>query len=210
MSDLVKKRLPSIIMAVIGILLIVDFFFVTPASYANAMKDLQNTAIIIAAFALGIGAINLLLIHGTSVMKRKEGQWYYSLWLLIVMTVFVFIGVGLGTNSDVYQYIFQNFFMPIDMTLYSLIGWLVVYAIYFSFRVRSSETLLLLLVAFFALMGNAPIGGAIFPILTDIKSWLAAVPNTAAIRGFNMAMALGAIVVGIRTLAGKEKGALGG
>ena len=210
MSDLVKRGLPAMIMAAIGILLFVDFFFVMPPSYGSAIQDLQNTAIIIAAFALGIGAINLFLTHGTSVMKREAGQWYYSLWLLLVMTIFVVLGVGVGTDSNVYQYFYKTFFMPIDMTLYSLIGWLVVYAIYLTFRVRSSETFLLLIVAFFALMGNAPISGAILPQFTAIKSWLASVPNTASVRGFNIAMALGAIVVGLRTLAGKERAALGG
>jgi hypothetical protein len=183
---------------------------VTPPAYINAMKDLQNATVIIAAFAMGIGAVNLLFNHGRFITKREPDQWYFSLWLLIVMGIFVVLGIGTGTDSEAYQFFFQNLFMPVDMTLYSLIGWLVVYAIYLTFRVRNSETAILLLVAFFALLGNAPISGAVFPAFTSIKSWLAAVPNTASVRGFNIAMALGSIVVGIRTLAGRERAALGG
>ena len=210
MSNVLRRTIPAVILAVVGILMFVEFFFVTPPAYINAMKDLQNATVIIAAFAMGIGAVNLLLTHGSSIMKREPDQWYYSLWLLLVMAVFVVLGIGTGTDTEIYQFFFQNFFMPVDMTLYSLIGWLIVYAIYLTFRARNAETTVLLLVAFFALLGNAPISGAVFPVLADIKSWLAAVPNTASVRGFNIAMALGSIVVGLRTLAGRERAALGG
>jgi len=210
MSDTVKRIVPAAIMLIAGLLIYAEFFLQTPPVYLDAMKDLKNAAVIIAAFAMGVGALNLLITHGTFIQKREPGQWIFSAWLLLVMTVFTVTGVGLGTKSDIYQFLFQNFYMPIDMTLYSLIGWLVVYAIYLTFRVKTYETAVLLIVAFFALMGNAPISGAVLPALTDIKSWLAAVPNTAAVRGFNIAAALGAIVVGIRTLAGKERAALGG
>jgi hypothetical protein len=210
MSSVLRRTIPAAILAVVGILMFIEFFFVTPPAYIEAMKDLQNATVIIAAFAMGIGAVNLLLTHSSFIMKREPDQWYYSLWLLIVMAIFVVLGIATGTDSDTYQFFFQNFFMPVDMTLYSLIGWLIVYAIYLTFRARNAETTLLLLVAFFALLGNAPISGAVLPALTDIKSWLAAVPNTGAVRGFNIAMALGSIVVGIRTLAGRERAALGG
>lgn len=210
MSNVVRRVIPAVILAAVGILMFIEFFFVTPPYYIDAIKDLQNATVIIAAFAMGIGAINLLLTHSSFIMKREPDQWYYSLWLLVVMAIFVVLGIGTGTDSETYQFFFQNFFMPVDMTLYSLIGWLIVYAIYLTFRARNAETTVLLLVAFFALLGNAPIGGAVLPALGGIKSWLAAVPNTASVRGFNIAMALGSIVVGLRTLAGRERAALGG
>jgi len=197
-------------MFILGLLMLIEFFFNIPTVLKGAVGDIQNFAVIIAAFALGIGALTLLFNHGRLISKREPGQWYYSLWLLIVMVVFVVLGVSGGTDSPSYQWIFENLFMPVDMTLYSLIGWLVIYAIYLTFRARNFETLFMLVVAFFTLMGNAPIGSVMWGPFADIKSWLAAVPNTAAVRGFYIAMALGAIAVGIRTLIGKERGALGG
>jgi hypothetical protein len=209
MSQFIRRTIPTVMMLVLGILMFIEFFFNVPSSYIEIMKDLRNFAVIIAAFAMGLGAINLLLIHGTYIRKRTPEQWLYSLWLLIVMAIFTIIGVTLGTASSQYQFFFQNFFMPNDMTLYSLIGWMVVYAIYLTFRARTYETLFLLIVAFFALIGNSPIGGAIWYPFVDIYNWLTAVPNTASVRGFDIAMALGAIIVGFRVLLGRERAAVG-
>jgi len=220
MSELIRRYIPGALLTILSIVMFIEFFVnprdieglfgASSGSFARFTGDLQSFAIIIAAFAMGLGALNLLIIHGSFIRKRASGQWPYSLWLLAVMIAFTFIGVGMGTSSYQYQYLFINFFQPNDMTMYSLIGWLVVYAIYLTFRVRTYETLVLLVVAVFALLGNAPIGGAVYPPLTDIKSWLATVPNTASVRGFNLAMAMGAIVVALRTFMGRERGAMGG
>jgi cell division protein FtsW (lipid II flippase) len=159
---------------------------------------------------MGIGAVNLLITHSSFIMKREKGQWPFSAWLLGVMIVFTVVGLWLGTSSSQYQFLFQNFYYPNDTTIYSLIGWMVVYAIYLTFRAKTYETTYMLVLAFLALLGNSPIGPALLPPLTDLQSWLSSVPNTAAVRGFYMAMSIGAIVVGLRTLMGRERAALGG
>lgn len=210
MSEVLRRYIPLGIMMFLGILLFSEFYFVVPQSVQDASSELQNYAIIIAGFAMGLGAINLLITHGSSIMKREKDQWPFSAWLIIVMTAFTVVGLSMGTNSATYQFLFNNFYYPIDTTVYSLIGWLVVYAIYLTFRARTYETTYLLIVAFFALMGNAPIGEALVPSLGGLKAWLANVPNAASVRGFNIAMSIGAIVVGLRTLIGRERAALGG
>lgn len=210
MSDVIRSTVPKLIMAILGILIVVDFFFVTPDIYKGMITVLQNFVLIISAFALGLAATTLLIHHTQEVTKKSEGQWPYSLWLIVVMIVFIGVGVVLGSDSVTYTWIFNNFYRPIDMTLYSLIGWLVVYAIYRTFRIRNYETLFLVVIAFITLLGNSPIGPALWPPLGDIKSWLNTIPNTAAIRGFNIATALGATAIALRTLYGMEEATLGG
>jgi amino acid transporter len=210
MSDVVRSTIPKLIMAILGILIVIDFCFVTPTMYKDMITVIQNFVLIISAFALGLAATQLLIHHTQEVTKKTEGQWQFSLWLVLVMIVFVGVGIFLGSDSETYTWIFNNFYRPIDMTLYSLIGWLVVYAIYRTFRIRNYETLFLVIIAFITLMGNSPIGPAVWPPLGSIKSWLNTVPNTAAIRGFNIATALGAIGIALRTLYGMEEATLGG
>jgi len=201
-------------MMILGLLLFAEFFiqFDDPwkSIVSNSSMEVQNYAIIIAGFAMGLGAINLLITHGSSIMKREKGQWPFSAWLLGVMIVFTVVGLWLGTSSNQYQFLFNNFYYPNDTTIYSLIGFMVVYAIYLTFRAKTYETTYMLVLAFLALLGNSPIGPALFPPLTDLQNWLSSVPNTAAVRGFYMAMSIGAIVVGLRTLMGRERAALGG
>ena len=194
----------------LGILMFIEFYVDVPDSFLDVTKSLQNFVMIISAFAMALGGITLLGHHGKSVMDKKPGQWFYSLWLLVVMFVFILVGVSAGTSGTQYTWLFNQFFRPIDMTIYSLIGWLVVYAIYFTFRARNPETTFLIIIALFTLAGNAPIGSAIWPPIAGIKSWLGTVPNTAALRGFTLASMLGSIVISLRTLAGMERAALGG
>ena len=210
MSEMVRKYIPNALLFILGILMFAEFYLHVPDSYVGVMKVLSNYVIIIVAFSMALGALTLLFHHGNLVRVQREGQWFYSLWLLIVMFVFILLGLTTGTSSTQYTWLFNNFFRPIDMTLYSLIGWLVVYAIYLTFRARNKETLFLIIIAFFTLIGNAPIGSAVFPPLAGIKSWLGNVPNAAAMRGFNLAGTIGSIVISLRTLAGMEKAALGG
>lgn len=210
MSQLYRRTIPVAIMFIIGIFLFYEFYFNVPKVVNDVSGEIQNYAIIIAGFAMGIGAINLLFTHGISIRKREKGQWLYSLWLLIVMITFTVVGVSLGISSNQYQFLFNNFFYPIDSTIYALIGFMVVYAIYLTFRARSYETTYLLVLAFVALLGNSPIGPAVFPPLTGLQSWLASVPNTAAVRGFNFAMSIGAIIIGFRTIIGRERSSFGG
>jgi len=197
-------------MLLLGIFLFAEFFLALPKEVGQVSGELQNYAVIIAGFAMGIGAINLLMTHGFSIIKREKGQWPFSAWLIGVMTIFTVIGLSLGTNSQIYQFLFNNFYYPIDTTVYSLIGWMVVYAIYLTFRAKNYETTYLLVFAFLALLGNSPIGPAVFPPLADLQTWLSSVPNAASVRGFNIAMSIGAIVVGLRTIMGRERSSLGG
>lgn len=210
MSTIAKKYIPMGIMLILGVFLFAEFYLSVPKEVSDISQAIQNYTVIIAGFAMGIGAINLLFTHIRPIQKREPGKWFYSLWLLLVMVVFTAIGLGFGTSSTAYQFLFNNFYVPNDQTIYSLIGFMVVYAIYLTFRARNWETTYLLVLAFIALLGNSPIGPAVFPPLTGVQSWLSSVPNAASVRGFNIAMSIGAIVVGLRTIMGRERAALGG
>ena len=210
MSQILRRYVPMGILLFLGIFLFAEFYLTVPNEVKTASQEIQNYTIVVAGFAMGIGAINLLFTHGAAIQRREKDQWPFSIWLLIVMTTFTVVGLWLGTSSTEYQFIFNNFYYPIDTTVYSLIGWMVVYAIYLTFRAKNYETTYLLVLSFLALMGNSPIGPAVFPPLADLHTWLSNVPNVGAVRGFNIAMSVGAVVVGLRTIMGRERAALGG
>ncbi len=55
-----KRELPLVITALVGLVMIVEYFFEIPGA-SIAAKEMQDWAIIVAAFALAVAAINLAL-----------------------------------------------------------------------------------------------------------------------------------------------------
>jgi hypothetical protein len=192
-------------MIVIAILLFLEFYFQVPSAVITVTDAIKSYAIVIAAFAMGLGVFNLSIIHIEKIQKREEGQWYFSIWMLLIMALFIVVGLVFGIEHPNHAWIYNNIYIPVNLTVYSLIGWLVYYSIYRSFRVRSIETLYLLVVFFFTAMGNAPIGEALWTGFPAIRVWIETIPNASASRGFAMANALGAISIGLRTIVGKSR-----
>ena len=70
---------------------------------SNTVKMLQNWGIVLTAFTLGFGALNLFIFHSKHISRRTEGQWLYSIWLLLIIVLFTVVGVALGPSSDQYN-----------------------------------------------------------------------------------------------------------
>ncbi|MGB5933409.1 MAG: hypothetical protein WBH57_10140, partial [Anaerolineae bacterium] len=86
-----KRVLPAAIAMAAGFLVLVDFFF--DNSYLNALGvTLINWVVIIAAFALILGFLNVLSFHLRKVIQRQEG-WLYSIALLMVAGTVLFGGL---------------------------------------------------------------------------------------------------------------------
>ena len=95
MSTTLKKTVPVAIVFITAIIIIFDYFLVIPPlteagkSWTSAtVTNLQNWGIILTAFSLGFGAVNLFFFHGKHISRRTKGQWPYSLWLLAVIVIF--------------------------------------------------------------------------------------------------------------------------
>ncbi|GAG96158.1 unnamed protein product, partial [marine sediment metagenome] len=77
--------------------------------------------IIVAAFAMGLGCLNLLKVHLAYVNNRESEQWQYSVILLGSMAVFLVLGFGVGIGTPLFTSIYRNSLQTLSMTLYSLI-----------------------------------------------------------------------------------------
>ena len=94
-----KTYLPVLIMTVIALLIILDFF-VADAPSVQWIKSsglvLRSWGIVIAAFAMGLGAVNLLRRH-TVAVSRREPEAFYIVLLLGSMLVVMVLGIASGT-----------------------------------------------------------------------------------------------------------------
>jgi len=210
MPQFTKTGLPKLLMLIFGVFLLVDFFVNVPKEYHAAATLIQNFTMIIAAFSIGLGVANILTYHGHLSLKRTTKNWYYSLWLLIMFLIFAVIGFGYGPNSPQYSWLFNNIFVPVNQTMYSLLGVFIVYALYRTFQAKNIYVAIMLVIGLFTLMGQAPMSEIIwsgFPWI--MRNWLQTL-NLGGYRAFIIATAIGAVALGIRTLLGRNRALFGG
>ncbi len=211
MSVAIRRNLPLVITFIAGMLVIGDYYIKVP-SYNQLVSDWLKFVNVAATFAVVIGMVTLTRIHARRLTKHKEG-WHNSLALLIALYGLLIVGLVLGegkfTAHPTYAYWFDNLYVPLDSTIFSMLAFYITSASYRAFRARTAEATVLLISAVVVMIGRAPIGPAIWSEFVPIISWIMAVPNTAGMRGILIGVALGVLSMGIRVLLGRERGYLG-
>ena len=210
MSFLKNRQIPIGITLVVGLVMLVNYYFGAALPSAKSAATLvQNWAVIVAAFALLIGLINISRIHINHLFKRTKGQWLFSLWLLVIMYTMIALGL-IGTTKNLgYQWLYNYVFLPIDATMYASLAFFISSAAYRAFRARNLESFLLLASGVVTMLMNAPIGEIIWTGFPVIGDWIMVVPNVATMRAIMICIVVGSVSLGLRTLLGMEKGYLG-
>lgn len=204
-----KKEIPILLGLSVGMLLIIATFF--PSEWLSMVKtEIDQWFLIVTAFAIVMGMINLYRVHSKEIRQNKDGK-SYSIVLLVCMFGIVVFGMaegGVGTAS--FQRMYQLTIAPMTATMPAVLAFHITSSAYRAFRARSLEATLLLSTAIIVMLGNIAVGDAISPAVPKVATWILDVPNTGAMRGITMAAALGAIATALRTLIGAERSHLGG
>jgi len=202
-----RRILPTAVAISVGIFVLVSLF--TTNTLLDALGGyFINTAVIIAAFALFLGVVNVLRVHARRIREGQPAR-FYSVILLGAM--FLVLALGLpplpdapsGPAQPVVQWIFESIQLPIQASLSALLVFFVITAGLRLLTARSLEAAVMLLVALLVLAGQATVGLA--PLLPEIKDWILDVPAMAGVRGILLGVALGAVLTGIRLLLGVER-----
>jgi uncharacterized membrane protein len=205
----VSKQISSIVLVVVSLVILVDFFWANPTLKSLA-TDLNNWAVVIGAFALGLGAYSLLTRHSKRILQKKE-SWIFS--VLLLATMFLFIATGLITGSvtsDEYNFIYALMVQPLSSALYGMNAFFIASASYRAFKAKNVESGLLLVAAIFLMLKNAPIGEAIHPILPQIGSIFWDFAGATGMRAILIGIGIGTLAIGLRIIIGQEKTPLGG
>lgn len=202
-----RRSLPLAITSGIGFWIVFDYF-VRIDFVRTWTTNFTNWVIVVAAFALGLGAFNLLRIHGKRVTERRPG-WLESTALLIALVYMSVTGIFLGTSSQPFIYIFTNMQQPLSAAMFSLLVFFIASASFRAFRARSFEAALLLVSGVILMLGRAPIGEVIWNQFPELADWIMRVPNLAGNRGIMIGAAIGIVSVCIRVLLGIDRGYMG-
>lgn len=202
-----KTDIPVMLAFIVGTIVVLSYFLSLPALQVTA-DQLVNWLVIIAAFALGLGVINLLQVHSKKI-ATKSPKWGLSVWLVLVMLTILGIGVTQGTESKVYSFMFTNVYGALGSTTFALHAFFLPAAAFRAFRVTSLESGVFLLAGALVMLGQVGIGAAMWSKFPLIKSWIMNVPNSSAMRGITITAALGLASTGLRIILGLDRGYLG-
>lgn len=203
-----KRTLPMIVTLITGLLMIVSFFFTIPGAQ-QAANVVSSWAVIILTLSVPLGVTYLVLFHYRNIRRRTPRQWYFSVWTMVVMVLFIVTGIVLTPSHAIYKILFVNLIQPITTSMFAGYMFFITRATYRSIKLRNVEAGLLLISAIIVMLMLAPAGPLIWPPVETIGVWILLVPTQAAIRGIVIGVALGAIILGLRTLLGWETGYLG-
>ena len=121
------------------------------------------------------------------------------------------LGIGWGIQEgSVFQWLFQNAYMPLDATMFSILAFFVASAAFRTFRARSIEAALLLGAALIVMFGRVPWGQLVFPQSPSVAEWVMSSPALGAKRAILLGVSLGGIAMSLRIMLGIERSHLGG
>ena len=213
-----KRELPLLVTAVIGLFMILSFF--VPHHLVGVPADfLQQCAVIVVAFGYVLGGASALRANLEGIAKRQP-DWPYKLVLVLSLVVTVVVGIldgrrwqDTGTTS---MFLYNQMYSPMQGTMFSLLAFFIASAAFRAFRIRTLEAGLLAAAALIVMLGRVPVGDAITSWLPEsarmsaVQDWIMNVPQNAAKRAILMGAAMGVMATGLRVILGIERSYLGG
>ena len=185
---------PLTITFVAGIIMILQFF--VPATQSMG-ESLQEWYMIVASFAIFIGAANLLQVHVHRI-RFKGRNWKYSPVTIVGFSAMILTGL------------FTQMMVPMGATMFSLLAFFVASAAFRAFRASNWRATLLLISAFVVMLGRVPIGAMIWDRIPLVSEWIMQVPNLAGQRAVMIGAAMGMVATSLRMIFGIERSYLGG
>jgi hypothetical protein len=203
-----KKELPIILCVVSGWIVLLDFFIPKPV-IGTLSRAIVDWTLILSAASFVMGGMSVFAVNLARVRRRDSGA-RYRVVVLVCLAGMAGLGIlgGIGEGTA-YNWIFQNVQVPMESTMFSLLAFFIASAAFRAFRMRNAQATVLLLTAAVVMLGNVPLGGAIWSGLPSLSSWLLGHPSLAAQRGLIVGAAVGATATALRLIVGVERGYLG-
>lgn len=213
-----RREIPLLITGIVGATFVVQYF--VPHFPFNKMNDwFSDWFSIIQACAIILGSLNLLKVSAQKVIDRKK-EWGYSTVIIASFLLITVIGLaegqGFRTPGTRFDWLYNHIFIPLSATMFSILAFFVASASYRAFRARNFEATLLLVAAFFVMIGRVPVGDVISGFMPDgyqlsnLASWVMNYPQAAGQRAIMIGIGLGIVSTSLRIILGIERSHIGG
>ena len=85
---------------------------------------LRNNTILIAAFALGLGVINLMIVNYRYFSSKRPGLWMYAPIYLILFPLLTVLGI---VRHPLYTFIFNYVNVPVTVAINSFVSFFIIH-----------------------------------------------------------------------------------
>lgn len=213
MSVVLKRYIPTIILAALAFFMVGDTLIAEP-TYNSLATSGRSAVTIISAFAVMLSITLLTRIHARRIARKRtvieSSVLLICMWVTLLWGFFRFALYGVQpTQEAMVQNIFNGIVSPGDSTIYSILAFFIASAAYRAFRTRSVEATILLAAGILVMLGKAPIGEMIWTGFTPISDWIMNVANKAGSRVILMSAIIATIALYIRIILGYERGWMG-
>jgi len=207
-----------LITGIVGFGFVVQYF-VPHYPFSEMSNWFADWFSIVQACAIVLGGLNLMKVSFKKVMDKKD-DWGYA--VVVILSFVVVLGIGFTGGEEFrvpgtpFDWLYNYIYIPLSATMFSILAFYVASASYRAFRARNFEATLLLVAAFFVMLGRVPVGEVIsgfMPVgyrLGDLASWTMNFPQAAGQRAIMIGIGLGIVSTSLRIILGIERSHIGG
>lgn len=185
-----------------GVLLLGVDRFVEIPPLRSAAQLVYEWGMLLSAFALLLGAMNVAWVHIRRVLAGDAG---WPLSLVLVATLVVVLVTGLlsttGVRSPLVELLFDAIIAPGQATLFALLAFFMAAAAYRYLRIGRPGGIWLLAGVLLVFAAQMPIAHSLLPAaFANLVGWLVDVPAMATLRGALLGSSFALIIIAIRFL----------
>ena len=201
MRSLVGRWLPIAVAFTVGLLVLGGYLLPSVLFLASARAQLLGWAVSVSGFALLLGLVNIVRVHGRRIVDQEHGWPHSAVFLLAALVAWI---PGVLPISEAKDALFAYVLGPLGSALGALLLFALVLAASRMLRLRQGfEAPVFLVVAGLVLLGSTPLAGSGW--FAGFRDWLIRVPATAGMRGLLLGVALGTTIAGLRVILGSER-----
>jgi hypothetical protein len=193
---------------VVSFLLVFVPYFIPWGPLDWLSGKLMTIAAVTNAFTIVIAVYSQFRRSGRFIREKRKG-WIYHIYLLVLLAIMTLSGFIIGQHAGAYEWLLLAVVTPLSSVIYGILAFYMASAGARAFRARSPQAALLLLAGFVVLLYQAPLTGAFFPGIEGAATYLTDTFGMSVSRMFSISVSIGAIVLGVRMLTGKEVAFLG-
>jgi hypothetical protein len=201
------------IFAVTAIISIIDYFTSGFVEVAGAAANLRNFAIVLYAYSLTVGLVEVTVIRARHLQNPRIEKWrrYQDGVFLILLWGWIIAYVIEGANGPFYLWTSEWLATPYNLTIGGTSALWFGLANYRLVKLRTWDSSIFAISAFLWLFSSVPLlvsGQTMW--LYDIEQWILEWPANAGGKALAILSSLGMISLGVRSILGLQRGVLGG
>lgn len=202
------RALVSVVIALFfGLVVLIGYFIQIP--FLVVIRDyLLQSALIVAAVALLVGAGNLLNVHIKKISTDLKSGFYSSILIASLFITIIIVGF-FGPQDNTSMWIFNNIQLSTETSLLALLSIALLIALIRLLQRRlNAFTVIFVITALLSLAGMSPLLGIEVPLVYGaggLHVFISNVLATAGARGILIGVALGTLMTGLRILMGADR-----